>query len=525
MNPSRVLRGGAIALGICLSISGMMGRAWGEEPIPVELPEEVKLTTPRMPVELKGSMRTINETLSKDVKPIDNGVVWLLQAVGGECIEQKLRKQTFEMLGIEALSEKYSRLMKIEDFSAARKIAGNDIMKDGREFGGGMNAGTMSIWTRDKYGAFADYLDQNSEALELIAAAVKRPQYYMPLVCDEEPQRIISASYGLELRLLFAAKLVVARAFLRMGEENIEGAMEDLLTCHRLASLMSRGSPFDVTTAKGGMIDAFAYNGEQVLLESGKVTAEQAKQYLKELAAVPPMLPAAEIADRGERAIIQQEIELIGEDQDDLRSLFEVEKEEDEKKEGKDGEKSEDPKPLPEIKWDLAVARGHEIQDKIVAALREQELTKQREMFGAIDKEYAKWDEEGDSITAKVVEGLEKRKDLDGASRYLGEAMARALRPNYRQRQATEDRGTVRRDLSLLGFALVAYQREKGEFPAELGGIVPEYLEKVPLDPQSGKAYFYERESKESARLVSWGANREDDAGRVPNDDQIFKLK
>lgn len=52
-------------------------------------------------------------------------------------------------------------------------------------------------------------------------------------------------------------------------------------------------------------------------------------------------------------------------------------------------------------------------------------------------------------------------------------------------------RAETNRRALLIELALLAFRLDHGEFPEELAGLVPEYLEKMPLDPYSGREFVY----------------------------------
>lgn len=515
LHPIGRIVGSVVLIGLCLTKPHF---AFGE----ARLPEGVVLMKPRTPDFIVAEMQAMNEKLRGDLQPQDNAVVWLLQALGTECIGPELKEPTLEMLGIQSLSPNGPELEKLETFGRRREKVGKNYAKEADDFNKGLLEGPSRQWKREEFESYAAYLDESAAAFDLIAAAVQQKGYYWPQISTETPQRLISTSYGLELRLVFLTKLLTSRANLRIQEGDIPGAQTDLMTLHRLAALMSHGSPFDVSVVKAHLIDSFAYSSERVLLESGKLTAETAKSWLKQLSDAPRIAPAAIIADQGERAIIRQEIAFVRLNPEELKSMFEDPREV-EKAEA--AGKPKPPKPLPKIDWKIAVQKGEEIQDQVRDALATGDPSEQAAKFDALDREYAEWDEKLDATTQQMLDNLSKKNDWEGASRYLGESMARALKTHYRQRQATDDRSNSRRDQIMVGLALICQQRETGEFPQMLSEVNPEILSKIPDDPNTHEPFAYQKEAKESALLISWGTNRMDDAGKFPSDDQIIRLR
>ena len=75
----------------------------------------------------------------------------------------------------------------------------------------------------------------------------------------------------------------------------------------------------------------------------------------------------------------------------------------------------------------------------------------------------------------------------------------------------------VQRNLQV-AFALAAYRRDHGSYPAKLDDLAPKYLAAVPDDLFSGQAVLY-RLSDKGYLLYSVGVNGEDEGGR-PFDDE-----
>ena len=80
--------------------------------------------------------------------------------------------------------------------------------------------------------------------------------------------------------------------------------------------------------------------------------------------------------------------------------------------------------------------------------------------------------------------------------------------------------------------AAQAYRRDKGEFPASLDALVPDYLEAVPLDPchRSGGRLLYRRDSPTKALVWSVGEDGTDNDGSIESEqgrpaDVGFELK
>ena len=75
----------------------------------------------------------------------------------------------------------------------------------------------------------------------------------------------------------------------------------------------------------------------------------------------------------------------------------------------------------------------------------------------------------------------------------------------------------VRRNVQV-AFALAAYHRDHGDYPAKLDDLAPKYLAAVPDDLFSGKALVY-RPTEKGYLFYSVGADGKDEGGRSFNDD------
>ena len=67
-------------------------------------------------------------------------------------------------------------------------------------------------------------------------------------------------------------------------------------------------------------------------------------------------------------------------------------------------------------------------------------------------------------------------------------------------------------------FALEAYRRDEGRYPAKLGALAPRYLRAIPGDLFGSGPLTY-RPTKDGYLLYSVGLNGEDDGGRWSDDD------
>jgi hypothetical protein len=477
------------------------------------LPEGMILNTPFIPKNVVGSMRSLNETLSRDLAPCDNAAVFLVQVLGDHIIRPEVRRDTLEMLGIETLSKMSPHFFALEEYIQAEgKVRPERAQGAVLELQGALYAASERPWKAEEYVDVGDYLKANQAGLNAVVALSNKPRYFAPMLALEEPQRLMSASFAIEYRLPFVVRCLTARAMFRIANDDLSGTMTDILACHQLAKLLADGSPCDVSAGRANLINSFAYRGEVALLESGKLTASQVTAFRQQLEKIPVQINAARAADIGERAILHQEIELLQADKAAMQEFFTVANQKDLPPVEK--------RPIPAVKWDLVLKRADLIQDQIVQALGTRDRKEQSDKFVQLDQLYAKWQTASDANTLRFAEA--KVGDIDAASEWIGETMAMSLFPVYRQRRATEDLAVIRRELIVVGLSLVLYQREQGEYPSGLSDLVPKYLSAV---PQDDAVLSYVRDAKDQCHVISLGVNRHHDAGRFDNDDHRIELK
>ncbi|MBI3865102.1 MAG: hypothetical protein HY290_24780 [Planctomycetia bacterium] len=513
-NSSVAARCGLTVVAILLVVQ-IAGPVRGAEPKPASIPEGLRLKAPAIPEHIVGTVRALNESLSRNLKPEENAAVWLVRVFGGEAFEPEVRQASLDMLGVEAVSKTGPRFLFLEEYVESLGVARGNVRREALELQAAIDEASLRVWQPQELPAVDAFLNANQAGLDGVVAAADLSRYFVPVLPTDESEQLFSASRAIERRLPFVVRVLTARALRNSAGRNFASVTADFMAGHRLAALLAEGSPFDVSVGKAGAADAAASFGEYALLKSGNLTGGQAEGLRKSLEKVPRIRGSAFAADRGERANLHQEIELLQRDRNSVRDFFDLPQPE-AAANGAEGR-------LPTIDWKLARERADEIQNRIVQALETRDRQRQNELFDQLDRDHDKWDETSDDTTKELAANFAKRREA--ASRWVGETMARSLRPLYRQRRISDDRAAVRRDMVLVGLALVSFQRDHGEFPASLAHLAPRYLQAVPDDSYSDAPFAYVRESKDRARLISWGPNRGDDAGKTFNDDQAIELR
>lgn len=488
--------------------------AISQELLESALPPDVRVRQPVISSKWDRTIRELNAKLSEGLEPADNAAVLLVQLFGMSVFDAPLRNDSLEMMGIEFVPTNETRFNYPAQYVASKlNLTGEEADQEVMRIQQGIQQLSETVWKREQNESLARYLDVNAEALDLLVAAASKPRYYVPLISEESPPRLMSAAFAVERRLQYVVTCLCARALLNAGEGDMAAAQHDLIAGHRLAVLLASGSPLDVSVVKAHVLESVAYGGELALLRSDRLNQDQSISLLQALQSLPEMPSPAQAADIGERAIIHQEIELLGTDRESVVGFFEHG--------GEDVTKLVDDFTGAAIDWKLAIARADEIQDQAVHALKIPDRAAQDARFQELDQEFAEWEESSAASTLSFADHFAQ--DPQAASQWVGEALARSLRTNCWQRRSTHERGENRRLLVTLGLALAIHRRQHGTYPESLADLAPTILPEIPVDPHTDAAYTY-KPGASGTFLISWGANGQDDAGKIFNDDQILQL-
>ncbi len=116
---------------------------------------------------------------------------------------------------------------------------------------------------------------------------------------------------------------------------------------------------------------------------------------------------------------------------------------------------------------------------------------------------------------AKVFASTEYRelyKKTWGGNPWSPPRLSRFLLPVTDNLTLTVERPAALMGLGKTGICLRLYRMKNGAYPEKLSALVPEFLDKLPADPFSGKDYIYRREGK-GFIVYSVGVNMVDDGG------------
>lgn len=451
-------------------------------------------------------LEAANSQLSEGVTSENNAAVFLWRAigpdytaVGGSPSEDELARR----LGAEIASEK-GHLVSLETFAKqeVRRLSPEastsvDVPREKLEDGllhllrWAESLVIYRPWSADEFPRMRDWLEQNAVPLELVVEASHCERFFPPVI-----QRTNAGEYPNLHTVHFAEvdvirqilRLMVARAMLRLHQQQDDVAWIDLFTCHRLARLLSQGpwSDYAFSAYASERIICHAY---LIWLQHTTFTSGQIMQRLDDLELLPPMMPAAHFL-KFERwlwldSAISVSRKTLHERRDSwLRDLPDT-------LTGKS------------IDWNQVLRTLNYWMDQFSDAASESDLLE----FDA------KW--------TKVVKSLEHRLDAmnsGNATEIVAAELLAAVAYSDRLPYICLKR-EINLSMTKLAFALVAFKAQEGNFPETLNKLVPQYIAKLPGDPFAHTQPLRYRRRDTGFRLYSIGFNQRDEEGRSIGDE------
>ena len=349
--------------------------------------------------------------------------------------------------------------------------------------------------------------------------ATRRPEYYNPLT----PDRTEDWSLGLIGALMPTmgkcrelANALTCRAMLRVADGKVDEAWQDLLACHRLGRLIARGGSL-IEVLVGIAINQIANEADVAFVDHAKLTSKQVLACLDDQRKLPPMPPLADKIDLAERFMFLDMVILMARKGTALLALSQdassieglalhdrISKEDQAK--AKLFTRS--------VNWDPALRNANHWFDRYVAGLRIMDRTARELELAAIGQDLK-------TLKKQVVDtGPLEMLSLGPQSRgeMIGNIMISLLLPAFDKLQGALERCEQGQRNLHLAFALAAYERDNGHYPAKLDELAPKYVKSIPDDLFSANPLIYRLVDK-GYLLYSVGPNGKDDDGRGNNEE------
>jgi len=435
----------------------------------------------------------LNDRLGKGIAAKDNANVLIVKVVGPSPSGTKLLAEFYERLGIPepptqgdyftGLSAYLDRHVKFEPGTA--HTAKQDILD--------MMLQLMETpWKSADHPHVQSWLKANEQSLVVAVQAANRRQYYLPLVPKRDNGKrepLMNALMPAVQMYREMASAFTIRAMQRLDEGRCDEAWQDLLACHRLGRLVSRGATL-IEGLVGIAIDVSAAKADVAFLAHAAIDARQIQMHLEDLKKLPPLGSIADKIDLGARFNILDSLMFLD------RGTLEM-------------GKSSHPAPLTgKVDWDPALRQINGYYDGVAAALRTKDYKIRKETLDQLLTEIGKLHLRMKS--GGVLEKLFMTRQARG--QHMGDLLTSLMVPAFSRVVEAEERAQQTQRNLYVAFALAAYHRDHGRYPQTLPELAPMYIDNLPDDMFTNGPLNY-RPNDEGYLLYSVGPNGRDDDG------------
>lgn len=503
-------RGGRVAaivvLGVCV---GACVPAAAAEPAVTISEKTTRITEPLRKDGFPDYVAALNDICAEGVTADNNAAVLFMQAFGPTPIHEPMRPRFFRMLGIEEPPGEGAYLVDFDSYRRQHLAGQDEPIGDGAAFATLQDAYSQAMerpWSADEFPEVAAWVAANAGPLELVVEGTKRPRFYSPMISsadDGSSDMVIMVLLPVLQELREAARLLKARAMLRLQEGDLDAAWQDLLTCHRLGRSAAQ-DPTLIGALVGIAIDSVAINGDTWIAADDRLSAAAAERIVADLQTLEPFPPMVESLDTAERFAFLDAVCAVASGRASLSDLT--------------GDGSVEPPGWVTrtaaallVDWDSILRKGNRWYDRMVATAELGTYRERREAFAVIEGDL---DRLGASVrdAGNVWSAIISPRAT--VSEQLGNVFVSLLLPALSAAMEAEGRAMALGRMNEVTFAMAAYRAEHGNYPATLADLEREQKTPLPRDPFSEEAFRYRREGQGFV-VYSVGPNLRDDEGKV----------
>ncbi len=452
----------------------------------------------------------LNLLMAQGIDPEQNAVVVLQRALGPSPEGQAVPARFYEWLKMPPPEPKEVNFV---NYRAWIKTKNYDLVNQGKEpLESTLAAQAMTTpWRVDEHPPIFEWLRVIEGRLAIAAEASKKTQFFHPLVNSQkgEPQGGLLETLVPTISMVRElSEGLTCRAMMRIDQGKFEDARQDLLTCHRLASLMtSKAGPL-VQHSLGLKIERAALAANLVLLERADFSQKSLELWQKEWADRLTSLPVVESFDRFERVVPLQLTQFVNKfGLDPLAAAVK-------------GWKIDDINAYREFSSRFYLADFNKVLstvnqgvDRLVATGRMTNLGEKYAMFLAFERELEAAKEHSQLLLQQVrVAVLPRFAQREVLGEMMGQFFLRHMAPSLRHVQQSEDETEEADRLFAIALSLAIHRKAKGAYPAQLSELAPALSQRGLEDLFSGKSHLY-RKTADGYLLYSVGPNGEDDGG------------
>ncbi len=377
-------------------------------------------------------------------------------------------------------------------------------------------------WGAKECPPLAEWLKINEKPLAIVHEALKRPEYFNPLCSrrkEGEPSNLIGTLLPSVQKCRELAAALACRATLRIQERKFDEAWQDIIACHRLGRLNTRGATL-IESLVGYAIIQIASKVTLTYLQFADLTPKQVMARLAELQKLQSLMPLADKVHTGERMMGLDALQAImrGTNPEALLGVG-----------GTTGPTAKQLRAMKKMNWSTTMQTMNKGYDQIAAALRLKDRAAREKAFDKIDARLAATKEQMKKLEKLDLQDKKNEEKLGKmVAQTIGDVLMGMLTPAFRKVKGAEDRITQVTANLQIAFAMAAYHKSNGRYPAKLADLAPKYLATVPDDVFTGKPLIY-KPTEKGYLFYSVGQNGKDDGGRwydapPPGDDPGVRM-
>jgi hypothetical protein len=479
-------------------------------------PETTVVDGPLTPYGTIDYVAYLNDSCSEEVTVENNAAFLLCAALGPGIFSEEVRGRYFDLLGTDPPPMDGAYIVGLRDY--AKSADASDTTQLYEELMAQLDDARRRTWTAHEFPELAGWVAINEVPLSIVAGASRRPRYYSPLVSTPVNQ-LTRVQLPLEQSVMHLSGLLSARASLRLGDNDIDGALDDILCSFRLGRLYSQG-PIVIGRLASMALERYAFQTVTILLSSDELNDEQLARLTSEYDALTPLAridDAIDVVERFHTLNVIQEF-LAG------RLTLEFE-----------------PAPptglMARVRFverafrnmrmhpDTPLRIANDWYDDLsacAAAPTWREFKSEWEVMDARRTAFTR-----DHAVQMWFVGLGLWTSEIG--RAGGDFFVQQTTPHLGQIGEARFRADARHRLLQIALALARYRSERRQYPQTLAELSPEYLAEIPLDPFTDEPMVY-RLNANGYVLYSLCSNLLDDGGvdvseRPTDNDIVLRIE
>lgn len=437
-----------------------------------------------------------------DVTPEKNAAVLLWQAMWPGELEPASYERFCQEIGLALIPSSQTSLTPLYGKANKERIT-NWLVAQGKQVDKldikqWINPAIDHTWTSQEFPPLAEWLDANSRPIDMILEASHRPSYYSPspTLLDEKYDLFFDMLLPGAQSLREAARILAIRAMRHAGEGRLDEAWQDLLGVHRLSRFAAQGKTIVEQMVAIG-INRQACAATAALLSKDAMSVETARKVQRDLTALTEFSSIADSLDTLERVMHL----------DSVLALKAGNKRAWQERFGNFSDRAIKGLTYRSADWNLALVRGNEIYDRMVAAAR-MPVGPARKMAQAQIETSIKQCEQDATRRIPLLPSLNQRE----RGEFFAALTIALYVPTLDKVLEPQDQANTLLHLTRLSAALAVYRAEHGAYPDTLARLVPDVLKELPVDLYNAKPFVYKRTS-DGYLLYSAGENGNDDGG------------